>query len=84
MAEETIAEENTESAGESQDDSSDNKDVTSPADETLLTEEDAADQKADDAEDTDGDDADSDGEAEPVETQLANGRRSSLSGEANC
>jgi hypothetical protein len=66
MAEETIAEENTEPAVESQEDSSDDKGVTSPADETLLAEDAAADQDADKAKDADGDDADSDGEAEPV------------------
>jgi hypothetical protein len=66
MAEETKAEDITETAGESQDDSSDDKDVTSSADETLLTDEKAADDDADKAKDTDSDDADGDGEAEPV------------------
>jgi hypothetical protein len=67
----------------SQDDSTDDKDVTSSADETLLTEEEVsddtilqddkddadktADDDADDAEDTESDDADGDGEAEPVD-----------------
>jgi hypothetical protein len=66
MAEETIAEENTEPAGESQEDSSDDKDVPSSTDGTLLSEESAADADADDAKDTESDDADGDGEAEPI------------------
>jgi|3_EtaG_2_1085321.scaffolds.fasta_scaffold00222_13 hypothetical protein len=64
---EKVAEENTEPAGESQDESSDDKDVTSSADETLLTKDEAADQDADKAEDTESDDAEGDGEAEPVD-----------------
>ena len=62
----TDAEEITDTADESQDESSSDKDVTSSADETLLAENKTADQSADDAEDTQSDNADSDGDAAPI------------------
>ena len=59
-----VAEEITDTAGENQKDSSDNSDVTSPADDTMLLEEKDADNATAEAKDADGDDAD--GKAEPV------------------
>tara|TARA_R110000824_G_scaffold183673_1_gene364707 strand:- start:433 stop:1140 length:708 start_codon:yes stop_codon:yes gene_type:complete len=64
---EDIAEEITDTAGTDQKDSSDNVNVPSPADETMLSEDDAANAKdTADAKDANGDDADGDGKAEPV------------------
>ena len=59
-----VAEEITDTAGENQKDSSDSSDVTSSADDTMLSEEKDAANATAEAKDADGDDAD--GKAEPV------------------